>query len=310
MLPRRAQDDTGYDELRLTVARDSVLAGAVGHVVGLPRAHFALPLHVTFLAEPAMDAGGPTREFFQLAMRGAFHPDVGMFRELPESRRMWFADTVGVDLYQPIGVLLGLALRHGVTTGLQLPRALYVQLSAACRKAVGGGGAAGAADATAEAYPAGELMRDLAECDPALASGLQRLLECGETALAAMDLTWSVDTPGGGTVPLVPGGAARPVTVGDCGAFVAAYARWWLVDAVAAPFADLARGFIIAAEEGPLAWLSPGDLEAALAGHPVSPARRCMCSGGILCFDWFWLLCVLLWQSPLLRDECYDFIAS
>lgn len=259
---------TGRSSLRLRVLRTTIGSSVLELARGITDAHMALPLRVSFDGEPGIDAGGVRREFFRVALADVWS-QAGLFRTL-DSRRTWFARTHGPPAeYEAAGVLLGLAMRAGVTTGAQFPRALYAQLS----HALAGDGVP---------YDHSHDLAHLAQCDEALAGGLAALAALPPADLAGVGVTWSVDLPGGGLAPLDGGDGTRAVTSKNCAEYVAAYARWWLVDSVREPLGALARGFTRAAYELPLAWLRPEDLEVAITGAQVRERRksaRCACLG-------------------------------
>jgi hypothetical protein len=70
------------------------------------------------------------------------------------------------------------------------------------------------------------------------------------------------------TTELAPGGAAMPVTAANRRAYVHAYLRWLLVDAVARPFDAFARGFKMVADGPALALFRADELSLLLAGSP------------------------------------------
>lgn len=132
------------------------------------------PLRVAFRGEEGVDAGGVTREFFQLLVMNLFDPQFAMFQAVP-SGALWFADqtleseralhmdsfhcvlaheSLGLaGSYQLAGLLCGLGIYNRVVLDLQLPTAVY-------KKLLG--------------HPVD--LFDLVEIKPELARGLQHLL--------------------------------------------------------------------------------------------------------------------------------------
>ena len=79
------------------------------------------PLRVEFRGEEAVDEGGVMREFFRLISQELFAPSAGLFLEVEESRRLWFAPTIGperkLEDYWMVGVIVGLAVLGGSQRG-------------------------------------------------------------------------------------------------------------------------------------------------------------------------------------------------
>ena len=83
-------------------------------------------ISVKFKGEPAIDCGGPTREFFHVGSQLVFSQDYGMWKLLQDSLT-WFTDITyeGVDNYQAMGIFVGLAIFHRVPLPVKFPRIFY-----------------------------------------------------------------------------------------------------------------------------------------------------------------------------------------
>jgi len=149
-----------------------------------------------------------------------------------------------------VGALVGLALYNSVLLDVRFPLALFKKLKGE--------------------PPA---LADLDDFQPALARSLRALLAySGPDDVAdvfALDFTVTTEAYGvRTTTELAPGGAAVPVTAANRRAYVHAYLRWLLVDAVARPFDAFARGFKMVADGPALALFRADELSLLLAGSP------------------------------------------
>jgi len=145
--------DDGH--VKVEVRRDSVLSDALGAFDNLCsrgasgafgfRANGPMPVsrdmhkifRFEFVGEPAVDAGGVAREFFELAIEALFDPNFALFRQTrTPAMTYWlnansgFAHPDAEDRHyiRFAGRLLGKALFDGHTTGAYLSRALLKHL--------------------------------------------------------------------------------------------------------------------------------------------------------------------------------------
>lgn len=127
--------DDGH--VKIEIRRDSVLSDALGAFENIqiePR-NFHKIFRFEFMGEPAVDAGGVAREFFELAVKHLFRPNFGLFK-ISRSATYWInedADMCHPDgedkkYFQFAGALLGKAVFDGHTTGAYLSRALLKHL--------------------------------------------------------------------------------------------------------------------------------------------------------------------------------------
>ncbi|WFC93597.1 HECT-type E3 ubiquitin transferase [Malassezia brasiliensis] len=229
------------------------------------------PMKVTFDNELAQDAGGVLKEYLLLVCEALCAPSAGLFADIDEDPQrgvLWLVpwtpdadDTETHDALQRLellGVVLGLALVHGVTLPLRFPGRLYAHLLHAANVAP----------------PPPTDLAALRPIRPALATGLAQLLaydeRSGRSVEDAMHLTWSV-AHGAHVYPLAPG--APVVTAADRDAYVTRVCTWVLHDAVRAPLDALTRGFVRVAApptpvaRSPLCLLQPEELETLLRGR-------------------------------------------
>ena len=96
------------------------------------------------------------KEYYLLMMKELLNPSYGMFRYFEESRLLWFSSDCleQPSEYEMIGVLVGVAIYNSIIVDLQMPTALYKKL---------------------KGDPV--TLDDLKDLQPALAQGLQAMLE-------------------------------------------------------------------------------------------------------------------------------------
>ena len=83
----------------LTVNRNNLLQTSLVHIAQAPDYELKMPLKVIFEDEEGVDAGGVTKEFFQLIINQLFNTQYGMFMETADGRSLWinrnrYADSV------------------------------------------------------------------------------------------------------------------------------------------------------------------------------------------------------------------------
>lgn len=207
------------------------------------------PLRVKFFGEEGVDEGGVRKEFFQLAVSQLFSPDFGMFKEETESHRLWFnGDAFEANIqFELLGSLVGLAIYNNVILNVAFPLCVYRKLLEQPMR-----------------------LGDLLELKPALAKGLQQLLDYeGGDDEDIFALTWTAAVDSWGAtkvVPLVEGGEALPVTAENKAAYVDAYVTFILDTHVEKQFKAFKRGFMNVASGPALDLFTPEELKLLVNG--------------------------------------------
>lgn len=154
-------------------------------------------LRIKFEGEDGIDSGGLRKEWLMLLTNQLFHPDFAMFESDEDSKLCWPSGASALlDLKKEfflVGITIGLSVYHQATIELPLPLACYKRL-----------------------INAPVSFADLVMLKPALAKGLQQLLEYKDddleevfcrTFVGEMDQFGEIVE-----VELVPGGKNIPVT--------------------------------------------------------------------------------------------------
>ena len=207
-------------------------------------------LRVTFKGEPGLDAGGVTKEFFQLLSEELFDVETsGMWSKKYGEDINWFnPDNTWDDYkYEIVGVLFGLAVYNSVLLNVNFPLAVY-------RKILG--------------LPLG--LEDI--MDDELRRGLKQLLDYNgddveDIFCLTFELTW-IDMGEKRRVELKTDGANIPVTKDNKEEYVLRYVRWVLVDSIHVQWEHFQTGLLRVMEYSSLDLFSPEELELLVVGIP------------------------------------------
>jgi ubiquitin-protein ligase E3 C len=174
-------------------------------------------VRVTFVDEYGMeeagvDGGGLFKEFAEAVVKAAFAPSAGLFVETP-ARELAPAPAAGASPASRaaltfVGRFLGRLLAAGILVELPLARFAVKLLLG---------------------RPVG--LADLPSLDPQLAAGLTSLLAVAPGDVEGLGLVFALpasDAPGAPDLPLLPGGAARPVTPSNRVEFAHRAARFYM----------------------------------------------------------------------------------
>mmetsp|Transcript_716 Transcript_716/g.1885 ORF Transcript_716/g.1885 Transcript_716/m.1885 type:complete len:690 (-) Transcript_716:90-2159(-) len=209
--------------LVLRVRRDHLIRDCL-HQLASKAADLKKPLKVHFVGEEGVDEGGVQKEFFQLATSQLFDPNYGMFVYDEGTRTFWFneASFESKREFELIGMLLGIAIYNSIIVDVRFPHVVYKKLRGSPTT-----------------------FDDLRQAFPALALGLQRLLE-HDGDVAELGLTFSVTQEVYGekrTHELVPGGADLEVSAANRDDYVRAYVAHVLNGSVERQFGAFRDGF-------------------------------------------------------------------
>ncbi len=114
--------------IRLTVSRSSIFADSVS-LFKQRNFDFKKPLKVTFEGEPAIDGGGPRREFFTIVLRQLLSPSTNP--RLFEGRNNQFlpmhnTDALRANLYKVAGRIVATSITQGGPAFPVFPKAVYI----------------------------------------------------------------------------------------------------------------------------------------------------------------------------------------
>ena len=233
----------------LAIDREYLLTQTMQKIAQASDSDLRKSLTVVFKGEEGVDAGGVTKEFFQLLSIKLFDLNTGMWSTRFEDDITWFNsdNTWNTEEYYLVGVLVGLALYNNVLLDVHFPHAVY-------RKLLG--------------KPLG--LEDVV--DRSIVSGLHQLLDYkGDDVEDVFCLNFEVTWTSLGeerSVELKPGGANIPVTSDNREEYVVLYVKWLLVDSVERQYEHFERGVMRVLDGSSLDLLSPEELELLVIGSP------------------------------------------
>lgn len=166
------------------------------------------------------------------------------------------------DQFFLVGVLLGLAIYNSTILDVALPPFAFKKLLASAPPGSGG-------LASSSRGPLTLTLEDLAEYRPALARGLQQLLDYEGDVEEVFCRDFVVETDRYGQTlqtPLCPHGERTPVTKANRREFVDLYVRHLLDTAVARQFEPFKRGFYTVCGGNALSLFRPEEIELLVRG--------------------------------------------
>ncbi|KAI9655087.1 MAG: putative E3 ubiquitin-protein ligase [Bathelium mastoideum] len=252
----------------LKVRRDCLVEDSLQQIsaaVGSSDNEVKKGLRVQFVGEEGVDVGGLRKEWFLMLVREIFDPNHGLFVYDDDSKFCYF-NPYSFETsaqYFLVGVAIGLAIYNSTILDVALPPFIFKKLLASAPPSITG---LNANRTSLISYT----LEDLAEFRPALASGLQALLDyTGDDveSVFALDFVATFDRYGTPeTIPLIPNGANTSVTAQNRQEFVTAYVRHCLDTAVSRQFEPFKRGFFTVCGGNALSLFRPEEIELLVRG--------------------------------------------
>lgn len=248
--------DEQYYEKHMTiyVRRTSLLDDIKWQLNCKSRQEFVKKLRVMFSKEAAVDAGGPSREFFYLLTPQLFSSEYGKFK-LYNEKCFWFthSENVDEDSYFLIGSIIGLALYNSVVLPVRLPLVLYKKLCTPDLQLT---------------------IQDLSELEPTVArslSSVKAAVERGED-ISQMYLTFDTTIEVDGerkTVPIIDGMDGVDVTNQNAERYIKAYVNFVLSRSVQRQFNAFRRGFDMTCPATAYKLMAPQELDILVSGEEL-----------------------------------------
>ncbi|KAL3472896.1 hypothetical protein BJX99DRAFT_206700 [Aspergillus californicus] len=236
----------------------------VSEVIGSSPEEMKKGLRIGFVGEEGVDAGGLRKEWFLLLVREVFDPHHGLFIYDEDSQYCYFNPYCleSAEQFFLVGVVLGLAIYNSIILDVSLPPFAFKKLLAAAPQTTGPQPLT-----TRPTYKCS--LGDLAEYRPALARGLQSLLDFEGDVAETFCHSFVADVDRYGdvvTVPLCPGGEKKPVTNTNRREFVDLYVHYHLDTAVTRQFEPFRRGFFSVCGGNALSLFRPEEIELLVRG--------------------------------------------
>ncbi|KZV95100.1 hypothetical protein EXIGLDRAFT_644511 [Exidia glandulosa HHB12029] len=208
-------------------------------------------LSVRFYDEEGVDAGGVTREWFQILARQMFNPDYCLFQPCAADKLTYQPNRASavnpehLSFFKFVGRVIGKAIYDGRLLDAYFARSLYRQLLA---KPVD--------------------YRDVEWVDPSYYNSLCWLLENDP---APLDMTFSIEAEEFGVtkvIPLKENGASIPVTIENRREFVQLAAEYRLYSSIKDQIESLLAGFYEIIPKDLVSIFNEQELELLISGTP------------------------------------------
>ena len=233
----------------LEIEREHLLHQTLDSIKKASPSDLRKKLNVVFKGEEGVDAGGVTKEFFQLLSESLFDVSSGMWTDRFGPDVTWFNSDCSWDSegYELVGVLVGLAVYNSVLLDVHFPTAVY-------RKLLG--------------LPLG--LEDMV--DEELKKGFQQLLDYDGDDVEyvfcmAFEVTWA-NLGQEQKIELKPNGSNIPVTSNNKEEYVLLYVKWLLVDSIQPQWDAFEKGFQRIMDASSLDLFRPEELELLVVGTP------------------------------------------
>ena len=237
---------------KLEVEREHMLEQTLEVIKQTKPSDLRKKLRVVFKGEEGIDAGGVTKEFFQLLSEDLFDIGSGLWTDRFGEDITWFNANCSweVERYEAVGILVGLAVYNSTLLDVRFPMAVY-------RKLLG--------------YPLG--LEDMV--DESLQNGFQQLLEYENESeiefvfCLTFEVSWIDNLGEEHTRELMPGGSNIAVTGENRDEYVRLYTKWLLVDSIHKQWEAFERGVTHIVEGLSLDLLfRPEELKLLVVGSP------------------------------------------
>lgn len=239
--------------IKLKVRRQSVLQDSMDAIESIEAADMRKIFRFEFLGEPALDAGGVAREFFEIISSQLFNPDCGLFLYSSVNQMCMqinpnsgIANEFHLKYFHMAGRILGKALMDGHITPVHLIQPLYKHLMG---------------------WPV--TMRDLEQIDEQIYRNLTDLLDFDDIAALELDFVVTEDHLGvAETVELVPGGNNIVVTPENLPDYLIAQYQYRTLYRIQPQLFEFLKGFYDIVPEALLSIFDFQELELVLHGVP------------------------------------------
>lgn len=241
--------------IKICVRRSQLLTDAVDAVMGLGRDDMRKRWRIEFLGEPALDFGGPTKEFFELITEQVFDPACGLW--VPSINNQACVDiNPSCDMscpddyliyYRFVGRIMGRALFDNQVIKGHMVRMIYKHLLG---------------------WPI--TFEDVKAHDDAYYQSLKKLTEMDDLSVMCLDFTVTEESMGVRIEKeLVEGGAMMEVTKDNLSDYLEANIRYRMFNRTKAQLTELLLGFFDVVPEPALTVFDANELELVLCGLPT-----------------------------------------
>jgi len=239
--------------IKIKVRRHSLLQDSMEGLESIKPADMHKVLRFEFIGEPGLDAGGVTREWYNLVSEQLFNPDCGLFTYSSVNQMCMqinpnsdIANEHHLRYFHFAGRVLGKALMDNQLCPVHLVQPIYKHLMG---------------------WPI--TLRDLEHIDEEIYRHLIELLDMDDISVLFLDFSVTEDKLGmTNTVNLVEGGDEITVNNDNIGKYLEEQLRYRLLSRVKGQLKELLKGFYDVVPEPLLAVFNFQELELLLHGLP------------------------------------------
>jgi len=248
------QGDWEEGRIKLVVRRSHLLQDAMEGIMSLSRMDMRKKWGIEFMGEPGIDAGGVTREFFELVSEQMLDPDFGLWHSSQTNQQCMTINPASkiscledyLIYYRFFGRILGKALFDRQLIKGHLEKYIYKHLLG---------------------WPI--TFEDLKEQDEDYYSSCKKLVGMDDVSLMCLDFTATEESLGvREEIELCQGGSLKEVNNDNLGQYLEANLRYRMLDRVNLPLCELLLGFFDVIPEPALTVFDSQELELLLCGLP------------------------------------------
>lgn len=240
--------------IKLKVRRAHLLQDSVDGLETVDKDDMLKIFRFEFIGEPALDAGGVTREWYQILSEDLFNPDHGLFLYsginqmcMQINPNSGIANESHLRYFHLLGRILGKSLMDGQITPVHLVQPMYKHLMG---------------------WPI--TLNDLQFLDDDVYRNLLSMRDMEDLSVLDLEFNVTEDHLGSAdTVDLVPNGSSIAVTNDNLKEYLEAQLKYRLLTRIKSQLSELLRGFYEVVPEPLLAVFDFQELELLLHGLPV-----------------------------------------
>jgi len=249
------QGDWEEGRIKLVVRRSHLLQDALEGVMSLSRVDMRKKWGIEFMGEPGIDAGGVTREFFELVSSQLLDPDMGLWHSSQTNQQCMTINPASkiscsedhLLYYRFFGRILGKALFDRQLIKGHLEKYIYKHLLG---------------------WPI--TFEDLKEQDEDYYASCKKLVGMDDVSLMCLDFTATEESLGAREeIELCEGGSMKEVNNDNLGQYLEANLRYRMLDRIKLPLGELLLGFFDVIPEPALTVFDSQELELLLCGLPT-----------------------------------------
>lgn len=241
--------------VKIVVRRDSLLDDSVNAVIALGRDDMRKRWRIEFAGEPGIEAGGLTREWFQLVTEQIFDPDFGLWQSSVNNQMSMQINPAShiscpddyLKFFRFLGRVMGRAFFDRQLIKGHMVRYLYKHLLG---------------------WPI--TFDDLATQDEEYYNALKKITTMEDPSCLCLDFTVTEDCLGiHKDIELVPGGSMKEVTAENVVEYMEANLKYRMLHKCKPQITELMLGFFDIIPEPALTVFDPNELELILCGLPT-----------------------------------------